>query len=272
MCLCLFTSGLAISQNLYVKIGGGYNFGLPAQLMLDNYISNYYDATSPSYSTESEQGIYGSLGQGLGLDAAIGYTGDMFGVEIGIQYKPESSIEGKGINNTYYSTSTYLDTDTRRIKSSLLSISPCLVVKTDMGLYGRVGVVLGFPKFTTEQKLEEAGTYSGTYETSVEYTGSMALGYTGAVGITIGSGNIKLYVEANFVSLSWAPDKSETIMYKANGVDQLSTLSTSDRITLFQESYSVDSRNIDPNKESVSLKSYAPYSFLGLKAGITLEF
>jgi hypothetical protein len=155
----------------------------------------------------------------------------------------------------------------------MLAISPCFVFKTDIGFYGRAGVVLGFPKLSEEYKSESSGSSSGTTESTYEYTGNMALGYTGAIGIAVGGGGFKVYVEASFVSLTWAPTKREETVYKVNGVDQLSSLSTSDKITRFEDSYTRDTRvTTDPNQESVSLKSYAPFSSVGLKAGITIGF
>jgi hypothetical protein len=273
-CLWLLISGGAVAQGLYVKAGAGYNLGLPKSYIDTKRTYNDYSMPPTSsiayYSTYTNEGVYDSYGKGLGFDAALGYKGEVFGLEVGVQYQPTNSIEVKSIENDYYTSSTSIYTYTATHKNSMLAISPCLVFKTDIGFYGRAGVVLGFPKLSKDYK-DEFG--SNDYEYTYEYTGNMALGYTGAIGIAIGGGGFKLYVEANVVSLTWAPTRGEITVYKVNGIDQLSTLTTSYRVTMYDDSYTNDSRvTTSSDQETKVLKEYMPFSSVGLKAGIAIGF
>ncbi|HVN47624.1 MAG TPA: hypothetical protein VMU30_02265, partial [Bacteroidota bacterium] len=255
------------------KVGAGYNLGVPVLRLGTNFTENYYNTSSTSYTTETNEGVYDSFGKGMGFDGALGYTGETFGFEVGVQYKPTSSIELQSFENSYYSSSTSLETYTDNLKSSMLAISPCFVFRTDIGFYGRAGIVLGFPQLTNEVKDESNGSNPSTSEYTSEYTGDMALGYTGAFGMAVGSGGLKLFVEANFVNLTWAPTKIEITAYKVNGVDQLSTLSPSNRVTHLEDSYTTDSRSsASSDQEGVGLKQYLPFSSLGLRAGIVIGF
>jgi hypothetical protein len=101
----------------------------------------------------------------------------------------------------------------------------------------------------------------------------VAVGLTGALGIAFGGETMKLFIEAEVVSLRWAPSSSEVTGYSVNGVDKLSTLSVEQRKTNFDNSTFSDSRTpSNGSVESTSVKSYFPFSNLGLKAGFMFGF
>ncbi|HLP80565.1 MAG TPA: hypothetical protein VK141_01070, partial [Nitrosomonas sp.] len=108
---------------------------------------------------------------------------------------------------------------------------------------------------------------------TIEYKGSTALGYTVAMGWVFGVGGIDMYLEGDFVSLTWAPARSEITEYIQDGIDKLSTLSRYERYMRYEESFTIDEKiPIDQNAERIEVKSKSPYSSVGLKAGILIEF
>jgi len=263
LCISIALSGVAYSQGFYFKAGGSYNLGLPSSIIANNYT----DIVTSSSNTQQYKNIYGTHGKGVGLEGAIGYKGENLGIEVGISYLLKSSV---GTTSRYIDT-TYVDNFDNTNESSMLSLSPCFVFITNVGFYGRAGAILGFPKYTYKRH----GTYSSSTTTTVdltgEYSGDMALGFTGAVGFAFGSGGIKLYIEADVVSLTWAPTSFEYTEYKVNGQDQLSTLTASQKKANYEETFTIATPS-NPNVASVSAKNYLPYSSVGLKAGIMLGF
>jgi hypothetical protein len=263
-CMCLFMSGAVFSQGLYLKAGGAYRLGLPATSLGYNYT---YTSTNSGYIANRE-GIYGSFGKGVEADVAIGVKGENLGIEVGGSYLLKSSTEmtSKYIYTSASSNSTYLDT----YESTMMAISPCFVFATSVGFYGRAGAIIGIPKLAHKEHYVSS---SYTSDMTIEYSGNMALGFTGAVGIAVGGGGLKLYIEADFVSLTWAPARSEYTEYKVNGIDQLVAMTTSQKKTNYSDTYSYNSNiQSNPNVESTSLKEYLPYSSVGLKAGIMIGF
>jgi hypothetical protein len=263
LCVGIILSGAAFSQGIYFKAGGSYNLGLPSSIISDNYTSTITSAST----TQKYEYIYGTYGKGVGFDGAIGYKGENLGIEVGVSYLLKSSIE----TTSKYTDTSYVSNYANTYESTMLAISPCFVFVTNVGFYGRAGAILGFPKLTYKRH----GTYSSSTTTTAdmteEYNGDMALGFTGAVGFAVGSGEIKLYIEADVVSLTWAPTSIEITAYKVNGQDQLSTLTASQKKANYEETLVIATPS-NPNVASVAAKNYLPYSSVGLKAGIMIGF
>jgi hypothetical protein len=269
-CALLLLTMVAGAQGFYFKAGGGYNFGLPKMKMGVNETYIYKSTSSTSYTTYTDENVYGTLIKGLGFDGALGIKGETFGIEVGVSYIPTSKFEYSNNYSAISTSTSSLSADTYNYESSLLTISPCFVISTGSVFYGRAGAVIGFPK-TKYTEAYQSGTY--TAEKTFEYSENIAFGFTGAFGLAFGGESFKFFVEANFNSLTWAPKRGEITAYKVNGVDQLSTLTTSQRVTVYDDSYTYDSRvTTSTDKETQALKTYMPFSSLGLKAGITIGF
>ena len=257
----IILSGAAYSQGIYFKAGGSYNFGLPSSIISDNYTSTI----TSSSTTQKYEYIYGTYGKGVGFEGAIGYKGENLGVEVGVSYLFKSSIE----TTSKYIDTSYVDNFANSYESTMLAISPCFVFATNVGFYGRAGAILGFPNLTTKRHGNYSSSTTTTVDMTGEYNGDMALGFTGAVGFAIGSGGIKLYIEADIVSLTWAPTSFEYTEYKINGQDQLAKLTASQKKANYEETLTIVTPS-NPNVASVGAKNYLPYSSVGLKAGIMI--
>ncbi|MCX6137358.1 MAG: hypothetical protein NTV54_07695 [Ignavibacteriales bacterium] len=265
LCMCVLMQRAAFSQGAYFKAGGSYRLGLPSMLIDENYTST----SSSTGSTSKTEGVYGSFGNGLGFDGAIGYKGENLGIEVGVSYLLKSSIEA----TSKYNSASSVSNTTYTYEGTMLAISPCFVFATSVGFYGRAGAVLGFPKFASKRHGESPGSLPVITDAKTEYSGNMALGFTGAVGVAVGNGAVKLYIEADVVSLTWAPASSEITEYTADGKDQLPAMKVYDKKTNYEETITYNSSAVvNRDVERVSLKNYMPFSSLGLKAGIMIGF
>jgi hypothetical protein len=273
VCLGLLHTPLLFSQNLYIKAGGGYRFGIPAVYIGYNFTQTY-DYWGPTFANvvEDYEGIYGTFGQGVCLEGAVGVAGEYLGIEVGVTYLLNNSIQTseKGIFTDHSSssgTTTYTSTPLT-YKSGMLSINPCLLFKTNLGFYGRAGAVLGFPRHT----IRSQNLYSANTNITREYTGPPAIGYSASIGFAVAVGGVKLYIESDFVSLSWAPAESVLTELTVDGIDQLATVPTAARKIRFVETIINTLTVRDPNAEMIELQEYYSYSSVGLKTGIIIEF
>jgi hypothetical protein len=261
-------SGAALSQGIYFKAGGSYNLGLPSYDLASNSTSTI-DTSITSITTTTNEKVYGSFGKGVGFDGTIGYKGENLGIEVGVSYFLNSSVE----TTTKYFYPSYSVNYSSSYESTMLAISPCFVFVTSVGFYGRAGAILGFPTLANKSHYTVS---NNLYDYTFEYSGNTALGFTGAVGFAINGGGIKLYLEADVVSLTWAPTSAEVTEWKMNGRDVLSGLTVSQKKVKFEETTTFtnpsSAASSNPNVESVQSKTYHPYSSVGLKAGIMIGF
>lgn len=263
--LCLCATDNLFSQEAYVKIGGAYRFSSASDYIGTNYISDQ----SGSLALYGEQGIYKSFGAGKEINCAIGVTGKTLGMEIGLAHVFKSVIDVTYSDAYRYETGEvvrYSATDT--YENSMLAINPCMVIVFPVGFYGRAGAIVGIPTYTAKRHVE--GRY--TYESTRKYQGSPAVGLTGSVGYAVPVAGVKLYIEGDLVSLTWAPQSSELTQYTENGKDALSTL----RPWMINSRYvdggpEIDTDVIYHNEYHNLLKSYHSYSSIGLKAGIMID-
>jgi hypothetical protein len=274
--IVLLAASLTTAQSIYVKAGGGYNIGFPAAMISGNYTSSSYTSGYSSYYLTNHEGVYGTFAKGLNVEGTLGINilEKTFGIELGVGYMLGSSI------SSFYKSlgSTYTDNYDYTYESKMLSFMPSFVVSSEFQsnkLYARAGAVIAIPTF--KQTSKEVYTTSGSFPTTnsydrvYDYSGSLAFGINGGLGMVVGFGAFGFFIEGSYTSLTWAPSKGLCSKYTQNGVDQLTTYTTSEKEVEFVDSYNYDSRvTQDPNKPRTFLKSYFPYSALGVKAGIVI--
>ena len=263
-----FMNNILFSQGFYVKAGAGYNLGFPQATLGDNYSIEDY---SSNYIV-TDKSIQGTFAEGVRFDGAIGYLWKTFGFEIGVSSMPKSNLEMTSIYK-YTPSSTYEEVS--NYKPSLLTFTPSIVFITDIGIYGRAGIIIGFPAMDYTYKYTNSysnTTLNTTSEIQSTFSGDMALGFSGAIGWMIGSGNIKFYIEAEMDQLNWAPTRIEATAYTVNGVDHLSMLTTSQRICNYVDSFTYNSAASPSSEPSTAGKFYMPFNSLGLKAGVMIGF
>ncbi len=263
----------ASSQQSYYGINTGYGLNFASQ---DLYL--YNDSKSNHSSGEStysiEQNVV-SLGSGLNFGAFYGYKfNKSFGVELGASYLLGATFTGEreGIRPEL----EYLWHSRNSIKANMFRLSPAITIGTainDIGLYARFGAVLGFGSVYREFIFSSMSSgIASSQTTKIKSSGGMGLGLTGGVGITYSlSSKWSLFGEVNVISMSYSPAKSKLTEYTVDGIDQLSTLTTSEKEVKFVDSFTYNTADHPSDEPREELKSYFPFSSLGLNIGLRID-
>jgi hypothetical protein len=243
LCLILGTHP-GWGQGFYVTAGAGYSLSAGTQVLGVN--------RTLTGTTNSDEGVFGSFGQGFKLGASGGYMfSKNLGAELGFSYWFGDTFELK-----YTGTQS---TEIQKWSGSGFVLVPSVVLSTNMGgvdPYARLGLVIGIPTVTNEYKDTDP---AGSQEATLEDNGNLAFGYAGAFGVVIPTGGrISLFAEAAIHSVTYSPEQMEITKFTVNGVDRLSTLSRKE--ILYKESFS-------ENEQGVSMAVRRPFSSFGVVVG-----
>ncbi len=227
VCLAL-AANVAVAQEFYVTVNGGYGLGAGTQMLGTNITS--------SGTTTSYEGVYGSYGEGVKFGISGGYLfSNHFGAELGLSYWLGRTIESTFKTST--STTTYGWTG-----SGFVAV-PSLVFLSNLkpvNPYGKFGLVLGLLKTKEEVNGRDP---ANSMEATVEETGGLAIGFAGAVGVIVPTGGaVDFFAEVVLHSLTYSPGKEEIKTYTVNGQDRLSTLTSTSAD--YKESYLSTDTNV----------------------------
>jgi hypothetical protein len=260
--LLLVTSSFS---QIYVRVSAGYN--LPAaseQLGVSEHST--YDPVD-GYSN-SAKGVYGSYGSGFVAHIAFGgaISGGVLGYDVDFGY-----LKGKGYDITDVNENgSYTNEYTVSLNSTSIQISPALTFTTGTGSFqpfARFGPTIGISKLMREETSHE-NYYNYTTIREYEFTGGLNIGLKGVVGCSYQlNDKMQLYVEADFVSLAYAPKKRTITRYEQNGVDGLGQL---DPKVVEVEFEKEDSNSGEYNAPEV--RPTFPMSSLGFQGGIKFIF
>lgn len=261
--VAIFIAG-SMSAQLYVGARVGYGFG--AQKTDIGFTQN----------DDSHETIWGSMGQGLPMGLKVGYYfNDNLGIELGINYWIGAEQTAADVSMT----SGYTNKVTA--KSSQLRLLPQLVYRSDMGIYGRFGLVMPVSGSTVATGEEVTPTPNGNVTTNSEsqYKGSFSTGFAGAFGYSYEvSDNMSLFGELEYIGLSIKGKTSEVTKYEVNGSDLLSSMTTIQKETNYVDKLDKTSNNgsyntaPDAAKPLDDLRSSTGYSSLRFNVGITMAF
>jgi hypothetical protein len=190
--LVLFLGSTVYSQNVYVKLGGGYGLSLASQFMHDAGVSPARDLK------------YGSFGEGINFGLGFGYN-----VNSNLAFELAGSyILGKKFENTV--TSSGIST-TDKDYANTICIMPSVVVKApmkDVTPYTRFGMIIGIPTKFNEETQTGTGALTGTDK--FKETGGLAMGIQGALGINFKAGkNLGIFAEVFGIGMNYAPSTLE---------------------------------------------------------------
>lgn len=271
------------AQGLYAGLGVGYGF--PSQ------VGAFYPGSSASSGSVS----YTSQSYSLGAGMAVGvYGGFMisknFGVELGISDKFSSSTSSTAATSSIDTgtgfSSVTTGSDVYTAKGSLFRLTPGIRLATGgdgkLQGYSVIGLIIGFPSAT----LEDAGSGStvttdilGTTTTSytsdeiTTYSGGMIIGFHGAIGVIYAvSDKIGIFGELNGNFQNWAPSQGLITTATVNGADVLSSMTTNEKQTNYESSYTVTSTSNSPGNAREASIMYLPFSSWGLTVGIHMNF
>ncbi len=257
---------LATTMSAQLYVGARLGYGIGAQ--------KYVVGTKAT--DDGQENIWGSMGQGLPIGLKVGYFfNDNLGFELGINYwigaeQTAADVDMASSKYNYQVTA----------QSSQLRIMPQLVYRTDMGVYGRFGMVIPVSGKTTVNSTEVTPTLAGlvTTEAEKEYKGAFSMGFAGAMGYEYAlSDNMHLFGELEYVALTIRGETSEVTAYSVNGADQLTAMTTIQKETNYVDKLDKDSNtssnpNVDASKPLDALRISTVYSSLRFNVGITMAF
>ena len=260
--LLALTSSMVLGQSSYFRFSVGY--GIPAAT--EQLATKGIFTSTQSGFSGTEEGVYGSLGSGVVLNAAYGR---MFsknaGMDINMQYLLGKTYEG-GFSSTGTNSSSTISTNG-------FLLSPCVVLTTGEGKlkpYTKFGFSVGLINAVQKSKISPTtGTTSQTTEIRTEIGGGVSFGFQGGFGIDFGlSEKVNFFTEVVLTSMSFYPNESKVTEFKVDGVDQASM----HRTTLYKESVTISSTAPAPSGSTrEALQISAPLSSLCLNAGIRLR-
>lgn len=280
----MFAASHAEAQKSYVKIGGGYNFGLGSEIMYKaTETTNYSGNGSPSHSAELER-IDVNWGKGAVGGAALGYMFNKnIGLEIGVNYlkgsKTEFEDKETDINSSFGQSSLSLTTRTHGHSSQMVLIQPSVVIASDLpkfNPYTRFGMILAKGSIINTESITTTNPNGNhTLEGEAKLTGGLGLGLQAALGLNFSlNERIGIYTEATFNNLTYAPEKGEVTKYTDDGVDKLSTMETSQKEITFvdKESFSSGDPQQSPSEPSTGPKERYTLNSVGVNVGLKFNF
>lgn len=264
--LALTISSSAKAQ-IYINVGVGY--GLPA---FRNLVAVEYSSTP---SSDTYTGVYSSYGKGLQPELTLGYKlNPHFGLELGYGFLIGSKIVAD-INDG--STTGFTEAGEQELSARMSRIivgGRVLFGEGDVHPHMRMGLVLGMgAKITETTSTTTTGpSFNSTFERTDEYTGGVAVGFTGGLGITYHfSDMFGIYFDAGLIAQNYSPQNSVITTYNVDGQDQLGSMTTRQKETEYVDSYT-DSGSPNDGAPDQDLKFYLPMSSWGLTVGMHFYF
>jgi hypothetical protein len=260
--LLLVTSSFA---QFYVRVSAGYNLPAASQQIGEDRVS-VYNANTGQYEV-TLKGIYGTLGSGVAAHVAFGgqLKNGILGYDVDFGY-----VKGKGYETRNRNESgSYYDEASTSYNSNSIQISPSLTFTTGTGNFqpfARLGPTFAISSVTTET-IDFNSYYVFTDVLEYEYTGGVNVGLKGVVGCSYQlNEKLKMYLEADFVSVAYAPKKRTMTRNEQNGVDNLPTTDPKYvTIEYEKEQTSTDYYNLQ-------VRPTFPMSSIGFELGVQFSF
>ena len=275
------------SQNFYFSVGTGYGVAMNQEngtLQNEKQVTILDVSGSNSYQTTYEN-VPLSLGKGFNFGGSLGYTfSDYLAVDLGVSYLVGGKTTGEYTSHRTEilpgSTMTYETKSSRTLYSNMFRVMPTFVINPNLekfNPYVKMGVVFGFGKMYSNYEYSSSssspvGPSPFTESSKEEFTGGMAFGITGSIGVTYPiTEKISVYVEANYMGMSYAPSKSSVIEFSQNGQDNLDQMPIYSQQTEYLNRYTEENLPIDYDKPRKTLKTSLPYSSMNFNFGVVFN-
>lgn len=259
--LILATSAFA---QFYIRASVGYN--LPAAS--EQIGQNRHTVSDQTGYTTTLTGVYGSFGSGITGHFAFGgqFKGGMLGYDLDLGY-----VKGKGYETTNKNESgAYYDQYTTSYDSRSIQISPALTFTTGTGNFqpfARLGPTFAISSITREET-DFDSYYNFTDVIEYEFKGGVNIGLKGVVGCSYQlSEKLKLYIEADFVSVAYSPKKRTMTRYEQNGVDNLPNVDPKYVTVEFEKEQTTTT-----DFYTIEVRPSFPMSSIGFQGGIKFGF
>jgi len=255
-------SGSLQAQGTYLSLSGGYGIATASMMIGANFTGSSYKEVKGTFGEGTTAAI--TIGKKLSTNVAL---------EMGIAYLfGTKKIDDLG---AFWLPVQEFATE---IKTRIFRFSPVLKINTEgkNKLYLKTGLIVAVgEKITVSTDQAASITYPYYFEsknTTEEFTGGIAIGFTGGAGIEFSlRQNVSLFSELSFIAESWAPSHSKITRYIINGQDQLPMMTISDKETEYVNEIALNSSNnsSEPKKQ---FKAYFPMSSIALNIGIKFSF
>ncbi len=141
--------------------------------------------------------------------------------------------------------------------------------------YVDLGVRLNFSN-SIKQNIDQTQTSNNnttvTKET-IKVKGLFTTGFDASLGVKLNLNNRwSLNAELNSSNSIFVPDIATLTQYTINGTDQLNSLTTSQKQTIYLKNYTVPTSTTDPNSPSKALRSSQPASNFGVRFAVGVRF
>jgi len=257
------------AQKFYLDFHTGYAFRTNSQTLS---LSNYSYVYSGSSYIENYDQVYVSLGKGVNFGASLGYMFNKnIGAEAGISYLIGGKFEDNESSTSFYTT-TYNSVQSHSLSAKMFQFNPAIVLtpgfKT-INPYAKFGVLItsGSIKYNTYTNNNGSSITDQTQKLS----GGIGFGITASIGALYTlSKKTSLFAEITSINAAFAPNKGEITKYNYNGIDQLPTMTVSQKEIIFQNHY-IQNNSPSTSEPSTALKQRYPMSSIGINIGLRIN-
>jgi hypothetical protein len=228
------------SQRVEIQLSSGYGFENGGSPLSSYDRVDYYSAdNSTTTAVKNEQDKYFSFGEGLRFESKmIVYFKD----EVGIFIQPSYSSGSQSSETTeafFFDGLTAPQSTSTKISFSTFSIHIGLHYQKLEGIFqpfGGIGAGYFFPsKPLITQQQTNSNSNIPTY-TETRITTNSPLGFLGYLGINFNvKSDLSFFVEAKAALVNFYVKREEITRYLVNGEDQLGSLTTKEKITVYEK-------------------------------------
>lgn len=262
---------LTFGQGVYLKLGGGYNFGIGSATNANVTRSVTIDPqTNASIVSERMQRVKINYGKGFSGNVAAGYMlNDQLGAEIEVGYLAGGKNESR-FQATYNTASNAMFIREYKSYARLLLVQPSIIfcsnINESFKVYGKFGIVTAKGTIFTNAYILDQDQGSQERIIEARYEGGWGFGLMGGIGFSYKlNEKCDLFSEIKMNNLSYSPKwyrlKKETL----NGED-ITAIRQKDTelVNSYSTSYS--------GEPAVNIKETFPFSSVGLNVGIKYNF
>lgn len=260
------------SQRVELQLSAGQGFSKGGSPLSSYDESQSGDLVNNLITTiQNRDDTYFSIGQGSrGAAQANLYLSDNLGIFTALSYSAGSQTSK--VNNSYPGFLTIETTsDNTSIKYSSGSIQAGLQFQSQEGLFepfAGIGAGYFFPITLTTTE-----DYSGTH-TETQSKTNAPIGYISYVGINLRiSPNVAFFISARATLVTYYITRTEITDYSYNGVSQLSSRTTNELVTVYDENkdYTTSSANDANLPRNGGPPIPAPASTLAIMGGFSFK-
>jgi hypothetical protein len=304
-------NGSGRESKWFVKVYGSYGLPLASSFRPGN--ANVTISGTPASPSNDYKLNRKGLGQGLRYGGGVGYILNE-NINLGLdvdQYRSEAITATASSSyiylyernvtdpkNALVDTSSSTSVSNSVYRSSMLTVTPNITFKAisrpGFYIYNRLGLCVGIINRLTSRETNE---YSGYYynsstktrsyygrngrrieteEFGYKFEGGLSIGFLASLGVQVRITNsIRLFGEAQVISMTYSPKKRILTSQLSNGVDRLleeKAVPMREREVEYVTSYSSTSKRPDPTQPEQRIRERFPYASIGLAAGVAYRF